>query len=293
MRVANLSCLTMCLSIAIDAGAASQAPGKHYQFHLWQIEPDGSRLSVGRFGGGGYDDIDFRIWIKPSRRLTGNTDYRLDGDFVAHRLGDSTIMVSEITAVRELRRDQAPGDSITRAQLEEETYRRTIVVRGGASGWFYPFGIPERGERGVAFEITVYDSVPPELPVDRGRDYLLSNHAYGIEMISRLNRARIRLEIRDAASGWRTVFEGDALTRIPVRVPLRGKGARGQDLVFELDAPEWGFPEAPESSMCWRWYWADRQPPGGEACAATRRGTAVQPLGADLGQLRVTVLAAY
>ena len=110
----------------------------------------------------------------------------------------------------------------------------------------------------------------------------------------RLHRARVRLEVGSAAARWRQVFESEVLTRVPTRIPLGAQGARGQDLILELEAPDWGIATDLQEEICWKWTWADHQPPGGGSCTATNRGTAVERLvGSTAAQLRVTVLAAY
>jgi len=279
--------------------AATQSTYSVYQFQLWQIEPDGTRHSGGGFGGGGSGEFDFRIWIKPEPRITGGLGYRLDADFVVHRLVDSTVMIGDITAIREVSSNAEPGDSIRHARLEEETFRRTLVLRSGATAWFYPFGMPKRGERGIVFEVS--PAANPTTPAqkigfDRAyfllHDFLLTGRSYGIEWKPRTHSLRARLEIGTPGAGWSTVFEGPVFTRLPLRVPLDGKGARGSDLIFELQAPEWGIPPADVDAVCWRWSWADRQPPGGGSCAAIHEGPVVQRLyGSRAGFLRVTVLS--
>lgn len=277
--------------------AAAQSSMSYYQFHLWQIEPDGTRHSAGGFGGGGTSDLDFRIWIRPDRRIAGDMDYRLDADFVVHRLADSTVMIGEIVATRGVSTSAYPGDSVRHARLEEETFRRTLVLHSGGrtTAWFYPFGIPRRGERGIAFEISPASSAASamDLPVTKDLDFLLRGaRSYGIVWKARTHSVRARLEVGSPGGEWSTVYEGGVLTRLPLRVSLAGKGARGTDMVFELQAPEWGVPPTEVDDLCWRWSWADRQPPGGGSCAAIRHGTAVQRLyGSRAGFLRVTILS--
>lgn len=283
--------------LGLTTSAAAQSTMSFYLFRLWQIEPDGTRHSAGGFGGGGTSDFDFRIWIKPDRRIAGDMDYRLDADFVVHRLADSTVMIGEIVATREVSASADPGDSIRHARLEEETFRRTLVLHsgGGTTAWFYPFGIPRQGERGIAFEISPASSAAGamDLPVTRDIDFLLRGaRSYGIVWKPRTHSVRARLEVGSPGGEWNTVYEGDVLTRLPLRVPLAGKGARGVDMVFELQAPEWGVPPAEVDDVCWRWSWADRQPPGGGSCTGIHEGTAVQRLyGSRAGFLRVTILS--
>lgn len=293
MRVRPFALLvSACLGVPVPA--AAQSTVAYYQFHLWQIEPDGSRHSAGGFGGGGSGEYDFRIWIKPDRRIAGNRDYRLDADFVVHRLADSTIMIGEIVATRGVS-SQITEDLTRHARLEEDTYRRTLVLHSGTSAWFYPFGIPRQGERGIAFEVSPATSASSAIgfPVTRDLDFLLQGaRSYGIQWSPRSHGVQARLEVGTPGGQWTTVYTGDLLTRLPVRVPLVGKGARGADLIIELQAPDWGIPPADVDAICWRWSWADHQPPGGGSCAGAHGRTAVQRLyGSRAGFLRVTILS--
>jgi hypothetical protein len=243
--------------------------------------------------------MDLRIWIKPGRHIVVGGGYRLDADFAVHRLGDSTVLIGDIAAIRERSPESRFGDSVTRSTLEETRYRRLVVLREGAAAWFYPFGIPQRGERGVVFEITMFVGSPydlataaPKLPFGHPNDFILTGRNYGIEVAPRLHRARVRLEVGTAAAGWRKLFEGDAFSRMPIRAPTGMQGARGQDVLFELEAPEWGLPMDQQDIVCWHWSWADHLPPGGGSCAAAHGGRSVQRLfGSTAGHLRVTILS--
>ena len=295
-------------ALALVAPLEAQDRGEFYDFRFWRIEADSSRRSALTFCGGGSASMDLRVWVKPLRfglrPARSATPYRLDADFAVHVLSDSTLLIADVTAGRIISPGSAPSpdDSVVRARVDEETYRRSLVVRSGQTAWFYPFGVPRRGEQGLAVEIARrVDGCPVRadrvLPAG-GHDEAPSVAqfgVYGVEVRERLHRARVRLESGTSASGWRSVFEGEVLTRIPVRVSLGALGARGQDLVFELEAPEWGMPPDLQESLCWRWYWADRQPPGGSSCGSVAGGTTVQRLygsRAGAGHLRVTILAA-
>lgn len=280
-----------------------QSPARSYDFRLWRIDREGSRHAVGSMCGGGSANADLRIWIRPSRRLPGPTPYRLEADLVVHGMGDSTLLIGDITAARA----ESGGsgrvfvDSVIRTRVNEEVYRRSIVLRRGEAAWFYPFGQPVPGEDGVVLEIVRSPGpqcvIRADSLVARTRRRGLAVEGifgnYGITVAERLHRADVRVEVGDAVRGWRRVFEGTALTRVPLRIGLGADGARGQELMLELEAPEWGVPEDLQESLCWRWFWADREPPGGGACASISRGTSVQRLyGSTAGHLRVTVLSA-
>jgi hypothetical protein len=282
------------LSVTRSPRRSGRSGERYYEFHLWQIEPDGSRFSAGGVRGGGTEGYDVRLWVKPDRRIAGNGDYRLDADFVVHWLGDTSALIGEVDAIREVHHSTAPGDSVTRAHLEEETYRRSVALVPWSSAWFYPFGVPRSGERGVGFEITVAESMSTApIPFEAGHSFLLSGRAYGAEFGPRLHRARLHIEVGTPASGWREVFDGLALTRVPVRVRLAREIASGRDLLLELEDPEWRSGLEHHDSLCWHWSWIDRQPPGGGSCAAANGGVSVQRLyGSEGGQLRVTVLSA-
>ena len=292
MRLCTLLAAITVPSLVATARAQDQL--RLYQFHVWQIESDGSRFSQGGFRGGGTPEWDFRMWIKPDRRILGTSGYRLDADFVVHWFGDTTMLLVDVAAIRELSPHATSSDSVTHARLEEESYRRSLVLLPGTSAWFYPFGIPKRGERGIAYEVTIYDSSVSDMPIDRGHEFLLSGHDYGVEFGARLHRARIRLEIGTDSTGWRRVFEGQGLTRLPVRVSLAREGAREQHLLFEVEDPEWRNKNLKgHDQICWRWSWADRTTPRGGSCTSINRGTSVQRLyGTGAGQLRVTILSA-
>jgi len=178
--------------------------------------------------GGGGVDADFRISITP-RMIPGRaTPFRLDADFVVHTLGDSALLIGDITAAHAA----APGptveegDSTIHSQWDEESYRRSIVVRAGESAWFYPLGVPQRGEEGVAFEISKESASSCTVRADRiqwrtnGQQpevtatKATSIGGFGIQVGRRLHRARVRLEVGSAAAGWRQVFESELLTRV-------------------------------------------------------------------------------
>jgi hypothetical protein len=213
-------------------------------------------------------------------------DVRLDGDFVLHELKDSTVLVGDITAVQVLSRDSTrlfARDLVSRDRLDRRTSRLRATMTRGMPLWFYPFGVPQRGERGIAFELTSSDTQPTRQinwPPRQGAAPI----AYGINALKRPHRARVRVEV--GAKAWETGFEDAALTRVPVRIAVRG-GARGQDLMFELAAQE------TPGQLCWRWYWADERPPGGFGCGSRIGGTTVeQRLDGSLGlKMRVTLLS--
>jgi hypothetical protein len=101
----------------------------------------------------------------------------------------------------------------------------------------------------------------------------------------------VRVEVGDTA--FRPVFEGQVLTRVPVRIAMKD-GARGQDLMFELEAQRTAAERQStlgEGEMCWRWFWADERPPGGFGCAARFPGDAVERSldGAPGRRIRVTL----
>jgi hypothetical protein len=295
------------IALGLVSSLSAQGEQHSFAFHPWRIAADGSKRSAGDMCGSGGEEADFRIWIKPRTASGRATPFRLDADFVAHIRGDSSLLIGDITAAHAATPGPKvePGDSAIHSQWDEESYRRTIVLRGAQSAWFYPLGVPQRGEEGIAFEISK-DSVAtctvradriqfrandrqPEVTAETGTGI----GGFGIHVGGRLHRARVRLEVGSPAAGWRQVFESDVLTRMPTRIPLGTQGARGQDLIFELEAPEWGVPIDLQDEICWKWSWADHQPPSGGSCTATRHGTAVQRLfGSTAAQLRVTVLAA-
>ncbi len=290
-------CLLALVCITLGtARAAAQEKRAHYQFRVWQFLPDSSRTSPGGMWGAGARDEDFHMFIalgSGSGPLAPAV--RLDGDFVVHQLKDSTLLVGDITATRLLSRDSTglfARDFTGQDRLERRTYRlRTRTTRGSAV-WFYPFGVPRRGERGIAFELSSSDTEPVDATHRTPSNYESPPGAapisYGIDGLTRPHRARVRVEVGDRT------FEDDVLTRVPVRIALKS-GARGQDLMFELEAqdPAGGRP----IEMCWRWFWADERPPGGSGCGSfipgIRGETVEQSLDGSAGlKLRVTLLSA-
>jgi hypothetical protein len=290
-------------------GTLSAQTKQHvFVFNTWGIATDGSKHWAGELCGSGNADADFRITITPRMTPGSATPFRMEADFVVHTLGDSALLVGDITAAHAAASGPTAerGDSIIRSRWDEESYRRSIVVRSGESAWFYPLGVPQREEEGVTFEISKDTVANCTLRADRidvqtnGRhpvvnaNKAISIGSFGIQVSDRLHRGRVRLEVGSPTAGWRQVYENEVLTRIPTRIPLGAQGARGQDMILELEAPEWGVPFDLQHEICWKWTWADHQPPGGGSCADTQRGKAVQRLfGSTAAQLRVTVLAAY
>ena len=285
MRASQL--LPLLIGLVPLAGASARAQGKDslYEFRVWQFLPDSSRASPGTLSGIARGNEDFHMFIAlGSVSALFGPDVRLDGDFVVHQINDSTLLVGDITAIRVLSRDSAllfARNFAGQDRLERRTYRLRATTTRRAPVWFYPFGVPQRGERGIAFELTSSDTQPARSinwPPRQGAAPI----SYGIDAVARSHRARVRVEVGDRA------FEDDVLTRVPVRIAMKG-GARGQDLMFELEAKPAG---APPGHVCWRWFWADERPPGGSACER-RRGEAVeQKLDGSAGlRMRVTLLS--
>lgn len=284
--------LQLLLGFVLFAGAQVRAQGKsiHYQFRVWQFLPDSSHTSPGTLSGVAGEDQDFHLFIAlGSGAAPLAPDVRLDGDFAVHQMRDSTIFVGDITATRVLSRDSTTlfaRDLRSEDRLERRTYRLRATTNRGGPVWFYPFGVPRRGERGIAFEFTASDTEPADTMRRIGTRFTpptgFTPMEYGINGLKRPHRAHVRLEVGDRT--FQTVFEDAALTRVPVRIPLKG-GARGQDLMFELAAQE------TPGETCWRWYWADEGPPGGFGCGPLVTGKAVeQNLGGSARlRMRVTV----
>src|SRR3989442_4071501 len=118
------------ISLGLAGALRAQGEQRAFIFHPWRIAADGSKGSAGEMCGSGGEDADFRIWIKPGSYPRSTTPFRLDADFVVHTLADSSILIGDITAAH-----AAPGhrrlqeDSVTHSRWDEESYRRTIVVR--------------------------------------------------------------------------------------------------------------------------------------------------------------------
>jgi hypothetical protein len=287
-RIRTCGLAVMCAALGMSH-AAAQERVPQYQFRVWQFLPDSSRTSPGTLSGVVSGDDDFHMFIALGAGPTHPV--RLDGDFVAHQLQDSTLIVGDVVATRILARDSTRSfarDLESEEQLERRTYRLRATIARGGPVWFYPFGVPRRGERGVAFELTLFVS---ELAQSTSRDttrYVpppgFAPMEYGINGLTRPHRGRIRIEIEDTA--FVTRFEGELLTRIPTRIRLKG-GARGQDLMFELEAKE-----RPGAALCWRWFWMDERPPGGSACGRRPGETVEQKLDGSAGlKMRVTLLS--
>jgi hypothetical protein len=268
-----------------------EAQEKHpqYDFRVWQFLPDSSRTSPGGMSGAVSRDEDFHMYIALGAAPTPAV--RLDGDFVAHQVKDSVVLVGDITATRVLSRDSTrlfTRDPVSKEQVERRSFRlRTTIARGGPV-WFYPFGVPRRGERGIAFELTSsVREAGQTTPPDTARYVPPPGFApmeYGIDGLTRPHRARIRIEVGDTVLV--TVFEGEVLTRLPKRLAL-ARNARG-DLMFELQAQD----GTAAGRVCWRWFWADEQPPGGSGCERFGGAGVEQSLYGSAGlKMRVTLLS--
>jgi hypothetical protein len=280
--------VVVCATLGVGRVSAQERVPQ-YQFRVWQFLPDSSRTSPGGMSGVVSGDEDFHMYIALGAGRT--PPVRLDGDFVAHQVNDSTLLVGDITAIRILSRDSTrlfARDLESEEQLERRTYRLRATIARGGPVWFYPFGVPRRGERGVAFELTSSISVLAQSTSRDTTRYVpppgFAPMEYGINGLKRPHRARLRIEIGDTA--FVTLFEGEALTRIPMRIRLE-RGARGQDLMFELEAEE-----RPGAALCWRWFWMDEQPPGGSACGHVSGKAIAQSLYGSGGlKMRVTLLS--
>jgi len=111
--------------VALGLASSLRAQGEQqrtFTFRSWQIAQDGSRHSAGDMCGGGGEDADFRIWIKPRMAPGRATPFRMDADFVVHVLRDSALLIGDITAARA----STPGprveqrDSIIHSRWDEE-----------------------------------------------------------------------------------------------------------------------------------------------------------------------------
>lgn len=279
------------LALFGGAPASAQKGVTHYQFRVWQFLPDGSLTNPGTMSGVASEDEDFHMFITlGSGAAPLVPDIRLDGDFAVHRMEDSTLFVGDITAMRVLGRDSTKlfaRDMTSEDRLERRVYRMRVTTTGGAPLWFYPFGVPRRGERGIAFELTSAATEPRDSTLSRSQAYRLPEGAvamsYGIEGVKRAHRARVLVEV--VSGQLQKAFEGELLTRVPVRIPVKG-GGRGQDLMFEVEAEE------RPGERCWRWFWADEKPPGGFGCGSPVLGRTVeQSLDGSVGlKMRVTLL---
>lgn len=287
------TCVLTAVCVALGAAnAGAQEKPVHYQFRVWQFLPDSSRTSPGGMSGVVSKDQDFHMFVTLGSASTSLV--RLDGDFVAHQLKDSTLLVGDITAMRVLSRDSTrlfARDLASEDQLERRTYRLRATMARGGPVWFYPFGVPRRGERGIAFELTSSETEPADMVHSPSSRYEppegFAPMEYGINGLTRPHRARVRVEVGSKA--LLTVFEDEVLTRVPVRIAMKG-GARSQDLMFELQAQEGAVP----GKVCWRWFWADERPPGGFGCGSVIRREAVeQSLDGSVGlKVRVMLLSA-
>ena len=289
MREAIVLLLHIGLAALGGAQAGAQQRVAHYQFRVWQFLPDSSRTSPGTLSGVASEDEDFHMFITlGSSSPPLAPDVRLDGDFVVHQWNDSTLFIGDVTAQRVVSRDSTKlfaRDLVGEDRVERRTYRLRATSARDRSVWFYPFGVPRRGERGVAFELAVSTAQPGDTAGKRPERYRPPRGfvpmSYGIDALNRAHSARVRVEVGDRE--FANVFEGEALTRVPVRIRVQG-GARGQDLMFELETEEQG-------KACWRWYWADERPPGGAGCWRVPDQAEVASLDGTKGlKLRVTRL---
>ncbi len=314
-------CVLLLGVVPLASPATAQTDFPSYRFLVWQIEPDESHALLGKLGGGGSSNMDFRIWIKPRRWHPNPPEVRLDADFAVHRMVDSTLMVADVIAgtvvaraVHEAR-NVGLGEYESHATVEEAAYRRSIVLAhtDGESAWFYPFGVPRAGERGIAFEISyedpeemegdTRDTLPKRFQTPSGAlaDTVLLPGGFGIEVRGRLHRARLRVEVGEPTENnvgrmtadtlrWRQAFEGELLTRVPVQIHIGEREGRAQDLELELEAPDWQLPGV--GTVCLRWRWRDDEVLYRVLCGIRQGertvGTVSEPRGLVM---RVTVLS--
>jgi hypothetical protein len=273
------------------AAAAAGTPQQSDQIvvRVWQFEPDGSRFSTGRREAAAAGDTELHLTIGDPMTTGFFRQYRLDATMALHDVGDST-MVGGIVAAGEVTgsRRMTGRSSLreTRATIDERRFHLRQAVARGEAIWFFPFGRPQAGERGVGLEITRHDTVPTGARAWSGARLVVMT-AHDLGLVARPARpARVRLEVGGPAS-FNQVYEGPIRSFVPIEVPVPN-APRGARLAFTVVPAPWF---TGSEVRCWTWAWADGQPPSGGHCLAAGDSLYRQMLYGSKGQsLRVTVL---
>lgn len=281
------------LLCTVSTAAAQSGPDRRYiTLQVWSVQPDGSRIPSSAYAGGG-PDTDFHVIVRPGGQRQ-QVHYRFDGDFVVHRRGDTTVLVADLVAARFTgNAAETGGEAVQNDSMESSITRATVRVVPDQAAWLYPFGVPQRGEGGMAIELGVGSRVPPLSPtpeVPRPDRVVVRFGGSGMHAAARMHRARLRIELHEAGT-WKRLFDGEALTRLPVPLEL---GSGRSRLFFELEAPELGVVRQRTDPVCWRWSWESRLDPATRgSCASPGGRPALQELyGSERPRLRVTVFEA-
>lgn len=252
-----------------------------------QIEPDGSRFVLGRRAVSVPSPSDLRILIPARAWMLSNISHRLDADFTIYDDGDSTWYVGDITSGQVSDRTREAITRVApladrRVTVEEHTYRISAAVRRGEPVVFYPFGRPDRGERGLAFEIRQTAGRPGQVSPrgDGTPRRILSVGALGIVTRPRARTERVRIDI-GPHDALRTVYEGPLVPRRPLVFDV-ANAPRGTRLMVEAAPRPWFSGD--DQRLCWRWYWSDGAPPAGGRCVLPGTGPTRQVLFGSRGQ---------
>ncbi len=279
--------MRLVLALIALFGAASHASAQTdtLTVRLWQFEPDGSRFALGRRLLAVPNDAELRLMIgEPGSRAMAR-DLRLDATLAMYDTPESTVVAGTVAAGRVTGGDRyaLPGES--RSTIEEHRYRLDTRVKRGEPVWFFPFGQPKHGERGIAIELA-----RGNVGTDLDRRFqapgpvLLLMHELGIVTRS-APPVRIRIETGQPAA-FTVAYEGPVhpLAPITFRVP---HSTRAAPLAVVLDPRPW-FGDS--NQLWWRWYWTDGRPSGGWYMGRERTQylTLIHGSGGQL--LRLTVL---
>jgi hypothetical protein len=253
---------------------------------LWQFEPDGSRVYLGRRLVAVAADAELRLMIGEPGSQGMVRDHRLDATLAIYDAGDSTVVAGMVVAGRVREGNLVASAAESRAIIEEHRYRLDTRVKRGEPVWFFPFGRPREGERGIGIELA-----RGARSADRDRRLVHPGPVVLImpelAVVARpAPPLRARLEVGQPGA-FTVAYEGPvhALSPITFTVP---HAARAAPLAVVLGRRPW-FVETGE--QCWRWYWGDGKPPSGGACLPPERmqyQTLIHGSGGQL--LRLTVL---
>jgi hypothetical protein len=274
------------IAALIIAAAPLAAQSDSLVVRVWQFEPDGSRFSTGRRVVPARGDVEIRLMVGDPSASAFWQRLRLDATLSLHDTRDSTLVGGTVAAGRVTDVQSAGIRGESQVTIEERRYALRLAVPRGESLWFFPFGQPSAGERGLGFELTRGDSGPPldRRWSPRTRTLLIASD---LSVVARpAPPQRIRLEVGQPGA-FAVAYEGPIHSLSPVEIPVPN-APRGSRLAFSTRPRPW-FTDS--SERCWHWKWADGQPPAGSTCRLTETKPWLTLLFGSRGQLlRVTAL---
>lgn len=259
----------MRLAIAFLALAAAAGPARAQQdsltVRIWQFDSTGFRHVTGRRVVHAPRTADIRFVLGAPTRWGFGPPYRLDATLSMYDQGDTTVVGGIVAAGRVVVSDSRAAPVSVHSTIDEHRYLVHVRVARGAPVWLFPFGKPQRGQRGFGLELQRGDVGPAfDLSTVNLRDVLVTMQ--DLSITTRRGRvARIRIDTGPDVSHFTMRYDGPIHPLSPITFDVPGSG-RGP-LAIMLGEPPW-FTDPPE--MCVGSYWVHDAPRPNLGCIVGR-----------------------